>query len=379
MTDWSRDPVFGDFAARFAPRGLLPPDERVLPWASIAARWGQLSQPEWEELRSLAPDLVLPGAKTIVGRVSFKDRGVLERLAHERPYAAALLEADARTRTLPASPRIMGIVNVTSDSFSDGGAFLDPARAVEHGLGMVEQGAEVLDVGGESTRPGAVPVSEAEELERVLPVIQRLARESKVPISADTTKARVAEAALAAGATIVNDVSAGRFEPRILDVTARARAGFVVMHMLGTPREMQQDPRYDDVVTEVTEFLRARCRVALEAGIQRERLWVDPGIGFGKLLEHNLELLRHLNELRSLGLPIVLGVSRKSFIAAIEHEAGFERSAPDARLGGSLAALTIGVQNGAEILRVHDVRESRQAAFVARATARYVERKTSGT
>lgn len=368
MTDWSRDPVFGDVATRFAPRGHGPAPG-WFPLSNITARWGHLSQAEWIELRELDPRLTLPGAQTIAASVLFRDRSLLERLAVERAYAAALCAADLRARALPGSPRILGVVNVTPDSFSDGGAFLDPGRAVEHGLELVAQGADLLDVGGESTRPGSAPVSAVEELERVTPVIRRLAEESKVPISVDTTKAQVAEAALAAGASIVNDVSAGRFDPRILEVTARAGAGYVAMHMLGTPRDMQQDPRYDDVVAEVTEFLRARGRVALEAGIEREKLWIDPGIGFGKTLEHNLELLRRLNELRSLGLPIVLGVSRKSFIATVEHEAGFERSAPDARLGGSLAALTVGVQHGAEILRVHDVREAKQAALVARALA----------
>ncbi|MBI5363211.1 MAG: dihydropteroate synthase [Planctomycetes bacterium] len=267
------------------------------------------------------------------------------------------------------SPTILGVVNATPDSFSDGGAFLDPERAIEHGVRLVEDGADLLDVGGESTRPGSEPVTEAEELARVLPVVRGLARRTRVPISIDTTKARVAEEALAAGASIVNDVSAGRIEPRILAVAARARAGYVLMHMLGTPRDMQRDPRYGDVVTEVRAFLAERVEAAVAAGIERSKLWIDPGIGFGKTLEHNLELLRRLGELHELGLPILLGVSRKAFIAGVEEQAGRRRSPAGERLGGTLAALAIGIVNGASILRVHDVREAKQAALVARALA----------
>lgn len=266
-------------------------------------------------------------------------------------------------------PLIMGVVNVTPDSFSDGGAFPDPGRAIEHGLLLVEDGADLLDVGGESTRPGSAPVAEAEELARVLPVVRGLARGTRVPISIDTTKARVAEEALAAGASIVNDVGAGRIEPRIHAVVARARAGYALMHMLGTPRDMQADPRYEDVVTEVRAFLAERVAAAVAAGIERSKLWIDPGIGFGKTLEHNLELLRRLHELCALELPILLGVSRKSFIAGVEERAGCARSPAGERLGGTLAALAIGIVNGASILRVHDVRAAKQAALVARALA----------
>lgn len=264
---------------------------------------------------------------------------------------------------------VMGVVNATPDSFSDGGAFLDPRRAIEHGLDLVADGADLLDVGGESTRPGAAPVGEAEELARVLPVVRGLVDATRTPISIDTTKARVAEAALAAGASIVNDVSAGRTEPGILAVAARAKAGCVLMHMHGAPRDMQRDPRYGDVVREVRAFLAERAAVALAAGIDRSRLWIDPGIGFGKTLEHNLALLRRLGELRELGFPILLGVSRKSFIAGVEEAAGVPRSPAGERLGGTLAALAIGVANGASIVRVHDVREAKQAALVARALA----------
>ena len=264
-------------------------------------------------------------------------------------------------------PLVMGVVNVTPDSFSDGGAYFDAERAIEHGLALVAEGADLLDVGGESARPGSEPVDEAQELARVLPVVRALALRARVPISVDTTKARVAEEALAAGASIVNDVSAGRAEPRILAVAARAGATIALMHMLGTPRDMQADPRYRDVVTEVRAFLRERADAALAAGVERSKLWIDPGIGFGKTLRHNLELLRRLGEFAELGYPVLLGVSRKSFIAGVEEAAGCARSAADERLGGSLAALAIGVVNGASILRVHDVRAAKQAALVASA------------
>ncbi len=298
----------------------------------------------------------------------------LRALREEHPWVDALIAPIVHAHTIPDVPRIMGVVNVTPDSFSDGGSFLDASRAIEHGLRLANDGADFLDIGGESTRPGSTPIHADEELRRVLPVVRGLRELTALPISIDTTKSEVAEAALAAGATIVNDISAGVFDPRILTVTARAGAGYVAMHMQGKPNDMQRAPRYKHIVAEVREFLRARCRAALDAGVDRSRLWIDPGIGFGKTLEHNLDLVRGLNELRSLGLPVVLGVSRKSFIATIEERAGARRSDATQRLGGSLAALTVGVQHGAEILRVHDVREARQAAFVARELA-YVRRR----
>jgi len=374
MTDWSRDPVFGDVALRLAPRCDKNPWEGDLgppvdPLVRVWAVWGRLTEQERRELSEARPWSAVPG-RGGPDMVWFEDRERLAELACDRPHISALMAAIRNVGKEPAQARTMGVVNVTPDSFSDGGAFLDPARAAEHGLALVAEGADLLDVGGESTRPGSSAVAEADELERVLPVIQRLARETRVPISIDTTKSSVAEAALASGASIVNDVSAGRFDPRILGVTARAGAGYVAMHMQGAPRDMQEEPRYENVVMEVHEFLRARCRAALDAGIARSRLWVDPGLGFGKTLDHNRRLLLDLHELRSLGLPVLVGPSRKSFIAAIEAEAGQPRSAPADRLGGTLAAVTVAVQRGAEILRVHDVRAARQAALVARALAR---------
>lgn len=261
--------------------------------------------------------------------------------------------------------RILGVLNVTPDSFSDGGRFLDPARAIERGLRMEAEGALVLEVGGESTRPGSEPVPVRAELERVLPVIEGLARRSRVAISVDTTKFEVARAALDAGATIVNDVSAGRSDPRILALAAEREATLVLMHMRGTPREMQTDPRYEDVVAEVRAFLRERADQAASVGVAARRIWIDPGIGFGKKLEHNLALLVRLPELVSLGHPICLGVSRKSFIAGIEAAAGAAESPPDSRVGGTAAAVALGVLGGASILRVHDVAIMAQAARVA--------------
>ncbi|MFN0245164.1 MAG: dihydropteroate synthase [Planctomycetota bacterium] len=267
----------------------------------------------------------------------------------------------------PAPLRILGVLNVTPDSFSDGGRFLDPSRAVEHGLRMEEEGADILEVGGESTRPGSQPVPLGAELERVVPVIEGLARSCRAAISVDTTKFEVARAALDAGATIVNDVTAGRSDRRILDLAAEREATLVLMHMQGTPRDMQIEPRYGDVVAEVREFLHERIEHAAGAGVASHRIWIDPGIGFGKKLEHNLALLARLPELASLGHPICLGVSRKSFIASIEAAAGSAESPPEARIGGTAAAVALGVLGGASILRVHDVAIMAQAARVARA------------
>jgi dihydropteroate synthase len=245
----------------------------------------------------------------------------------------------------------MGILNVTPDSFSDGGRYFDPEDALKRGLQLVAEGADIVDVGGESTRPGAEPVPEAEEMERVVPVIRGLAVEAGVPISVDTTKASVAEAGIDAGAVIVNDVSAMRLDPRMSEVVARTGAGLVLMHMLGSPRTMQVDPRYEDVVTDVREALRGWARSAEAAGIEPERIAVDPGIGFGKTREHNLTLIRRLDAFSTLGYPLLLGPSRKSFIG-LTLGTGVEE-----RLEGTAAVVGWGVEHGANIVRVHDVRE----------------------
>jgi dihydropteroate synthase len=254
----------------------------------------------------------------------------------------------------------MGVVNVTPDSFSDGGLYLDPEKAIAHGRELEEAGAAILDVGGESTRPGAEQVSPEEELRRVEPVVAGLA-DGGAAVSIDTSKAAVAAAALDAGAGIVNDVTALRGDPEMAALCAERGATVVLMHMLGTPRTMQDEPRYDDVVAEVTAFLAERVEVATAAGIAAERIWLDPGIGFGKAAAHNLELLRRLGELRELGLPLVVGTSRKSFIGRVDGSDAGER------LGGTIASSVLAAAEGADVLRVHDVAEVGQAMAVAAA------------
>jgi dihydropteroate synthase len=261
-------------------------------------------------------------------------------------------------------PAVMGVVNVTPDSFSDGRQFLDVETAVAHGLRLAADGADLLDVGGESTRPGAEPVPAAEEARRVVPVIERLAAQAGVPISVDTTKAPVAEASIAAGATVVNDVSAGRRDPAILGVTAAADVGYVAMHMQGEPRTMQDNPRYDDVVGEVTAFLNERVEAARGAGIAGGALAVDPGIGFGKTVAHNLELLVRLSELvAAVGVPVLVGASRKRFLGALLRDTGgvIGEPPPEARDDATLATTVWAVERGARIVRVHDVRGSVRA------------------
>ncbi|HEX5609139.1 MAG TPA: dihydropteroate synthase [Solirubrobacterales bacterium] len=254
----------------------------------------------------------------------------------------------------------MGVVNVTPDSFSDGGLYLDPEAAIAHGEELAEAGAAILDVGGESTRPGAEPVSEAEELRRVIPVLAGLAG-SGAELSIDTSKAAVAAAALDAGAAIVNDVTALRGDPGMAALCAERGATVVLMHMLGDPRTMQRDPTYDDVVAEVGAFLAERLQAAVAAGIAEEKIWLDPGIGFGKTAEHNLELLRRLPELRRLGRPLVVGTSRKSFIGRLDGSPAGER------LGGTIASSVLAAAEGAAVLRVHDVAEVAQAMKMATA------------
>src|SRR5215204_473467 len=254
---------------------------------------------------------------------------------------------------------IMGIVNVTPDSFSDGGEFLDPDRAIAHGRELAAEGADLLDIGGESTRPGAGGVTAEEELARVRPVVDVLAHDDGPPISIDTSKLAVAEAALGAGAAMVNDVTALRAEPELAALCAERDCELVLMHMLGDPRSMQENPVYEDVVDDIKAFLAERIQFAVAEGIDEERIWVDPGIGFGKTAEHNLELHRRLGELAELGRPITFGSSRKSFIGKLT---GGE---VDQRLGGTIASNVIAYANGAAMLRVHDVGPMRQALQVA--------------
>jgi dihydropteroate synthase len=278
--------------------------------------------------------------------------------------------------------RLMGVVNVTPDSFSDGGSFLDPAAAIGHARELIEQGADILDIGGESTRPGAEPVAVEEELRRVMPVLEGTAAPVGVQVSIDTSKGAVAAAALAAGASLVNDVSAFRADPAMAGLVADSGAECCLMHMLGSPRTMQRDPRYGDVVDDVKAFLDERLRFAVDEGVREELIMLDPGIGFGKTVAHNLTLLRRLGELTSLGRPLVVGTSRKSFLSRIvlpketgEAEVGVAAvgdagGATDAasRLPGTIATNVLALERGASVFRVHDVAPVREALAAAAAT-----------
>jgi len=265
-------------------------------------------------------------------------------------------------------PAVMGIVNVTPDSFSDGGQFLDAGRAIEHGLELAAAGAAVLDVGGESTRPGSQPVPAEEQRRRVVPVIRRLAAEAGVPVSVDTADASVAAAALEAGATIVNDVTAGR-DPAMMPLVAEAGAGYVFMHMQGTPATMQVDPQYDDVVAEVGAFLAERRKAAQAAGIPAGELMADPGLGFGKTVAHNLTLLARLSDIvEAAGVPVLVGPSRKGFIGVVGGAPGAPLPV-DQREDGTLATVVWALDRGASMVRVHDVAPAAEAIRLLRAMA----------
>jgi dihydropteroate synthase len=269
---------------------------------------------------------------------------------------------------------VMGVVNVTPDSFSDGGLWLDPVRAAEHGEQLHAEGAEILDIGGESTRPGAEPVSADEELRRVLPVIERLtAAVPQARISIDTSKLAVAGAALQAGAAYVNDITAFRAEPQLAELVAQAGCDCCLMHMQGEPRTMQDDPRYDDVVADVARFLEERAAFAVEQGVAPERIAIDPGIGFGKTLDHNLELLARLDELAALGFPVVVGISRKRFLGALTG-----REEPAERVAAGVAANVLAYERGASVFRVHDVAPTVDALKVAAGTLRAMEGDSDG-
>ncbi len=308
------------------------------------------------------------GTRRVEGLWSFSDSslhgpGKLAQLFHET-WRAAKMEA--------GKPRIMGVLNVTPDSFSDGGRYAAGEAALTRASDMCAEGADILDIGGESTRPGSQPVTMEQEWQRVGPVIEALRSRFEVPLSIDTTKAEVARRALDAGADWVNDISAGTFDPDMLPLVAERNVPFIAMHCPTTPDRMQREPRYGDVVAEVTHWLRERLAACQSAGIAPENLCIDPGIGFGKHLDHNLSLLRRLWELKSLGCPLLLGVSRKSFIdhlskAEENRNQGFGQAPPENRLGGTAAALFACVAGGASILRVHDVSAMVQAAQVAHA------------
>lgn len=290
-------------------------------------------------------DTVLPCCEDMVTPMEFQLKG--QRLGLDRPL-------------------LMGIVNVTPDSFFDGGRFCDPHRAVAHALRLVEEGADLLDIGAESTRPGALPVDEQEERRRLVPVVAAVAKAVSVPISVDTSKAEVARAAIDAGAIMVNDVTALRGDSAMVDVVAQAGAGLVLMHMQGTPDTMQHAPRYDDVVGEVAQFLAERIRFAIDHGVAKDRIVVDPGIGFGKTLGHNLDLLANLRVFTELGYPLLVGPSRKGFIGQLTDQS------VEARGWGTAGVVALAVEQGANILRVHDVGPMKDVAKVAVAIARRI-------
>jgi len=290
-------------------------------------------------------DTVLPCCEDMVTPMEFQLKG--QRFRLERPL-------------------LMGIVNVTPDSFFDGGRFCDPQRAVAHALRLVEEGADLLDIGAESTRPGALPVDEQEERRRLVPVVAAVAKAVSVPISVDTSKAEVAKAAIDAGAIMVNDVTALRGDSAMVGVVAQAGVALVLMHMQGTPDIMQHAPRYDDVVGEVAQFLAERVRYAIDQGVARDRIVVDPGIGFGKTLGHNLDLLANLRVFAELGYPLLVGPSRKGFIGQLTDQS------VEARGWGTAGVVALAVEQGANILRVHDVGPMKDVAKVAVAIARRI-------
>jgi dihydropteroate synthase len=262
-----------------------------------------------------------------------------------------------RVLRIDRRPLILGIVNVTPDSFSDGGRYASTPAAVAHALELVRQGADLLDIGGESTRPGSQPVPLAEELRRVLPIVEALAAATPVPLSVDTSKAEVARASLAVGASIINDVTALRGDPSMLDVVRAAGAGVILMHMQGTPATMQINPQYEDVMAEIGRFFEERLQTLADQGIARERLVLDPGIGFGKRTSHNLEILARLREFQRFGRPVCLGVSRKGIIGRLVADRPVER-----RLAGSLAAVCYALgQEAVQVVRVHDIEETKDA------------------
>ena len=254
---------------------------------------------------------------------------------------------------------LMGVLNVTPDSFSDGGRYLEPQKAIERGIELAEQGADIIDIGGESTRPGAPLLSAPEEIERVVPVVRELRRAISIPLSIDTYKAEVACSALEAGADVVNDISALRFDPQMVSLIVREKVPVILMHMQGTPQTMQNKPQYQDVLQEVKDFLHRRVAFSLAAGVAPEQIVIDPGIGFGKELEHNLALLRGIPALTSLGRPLLVGPSRKTFLGKILSVG------PEERLEGSLAAAVAAVLGGANMIRMHDVREAGRAIALA--------------
>ena len=328
--------------------------------------------------RPASPEFVLHGAPGHLKRLIAEEKSVGGSLANFFQKIDSLLDnhlrsdykIDCRGKILDLGIRtsVMGILNATPDSFSDGGLFAAQDRALVHAREMAAAGADIIDIGGESTRPGAEPVSEEEELRRIIPLIEGLASELAIPLSVDTYKASVAEKALAAGASIVNDISGLRFSPDMARVVAAYDAAIIIMHIKGTPRNMQQNPVYSDVVGEVRDYLQEGIELAVKAGIDCEKIMIDPGIGFGKTLEHNLALLNRLDEFRRLGRPIVLGTSRKKFIGTV-----LGIPLPSQRVDGTAATVALGIERGASVVRVHDVARMVQVARMTDAILRTVQ------
>ncbi|MCJ7458118.1 MAG: dihydropteroate synthase [candidate division Zixibacteria bacterium] len=284
--------------------------------------------------------------------MNLKGQG-LKELNQKKGY---LLEIGQRVLDLSSRTHLMGVLNVTPDSFSDGGKFFKPEEAVKQGLKLAEEGADIIDIGGESTRPGSEPVTIEEELRRVIPVIEELTKMIQVPISIDTYKSRVAKEALDSGASMVNDISGLRYDPEMKKVIAKYDVPVVLMHIKGTPKNMQENPHYDNLIEEIKTYLIESIKIAKEAGIDEDKIIIDPGIGFGKTPEDNLRILKNLNEFTELGRPLMVGVSRKSFIGKILNLPTEER------LEGSLASMAAAIMNDANILRVHNVKESKRVA-----------------
>jgi len=365
LDDRAWDLVFGPEAQRLEARACPgPPGLGLGATAELSFSSAGLTPEELALLQHLRDARLEPAAPEGMARLLLP-ADLLEELGERSPGLACLAQAQRNATAPRARPRILGVLNVTPDSFSDGGRHSRPDRAISHGLKLIEEGADILDVGGESTRPGAEPVEASEELERVLGVVTALAADGRALVSIDTRKAIVARTAIDEGASMVNDVSAGTADPEMLASVARSEASMCLMHMRGTPSDMQSAPAYRDCVREVVAYLRERVAEALKASIPVSRILLDPGIGFGKRLEDNLALLRALPELRSLGLPLVLGVSRKSFLGLLGGE-----DRPHERTFETTAAVAIGALLGADVHRVHDVAGARRALAVAQAVAR---------
>lgn len=292
---------------------------------------------------------------------------------HTDTSASGVFVLSGRVWPLAARVHIMGVLNVTPDSFSDGGRYTNPDAAVAHALRMVEQGADVLDIGAESTKPGALPIDEEEERRRLIPIVRAICRQTTIPVSIDTTKASIAQQALDAGAALINDISALRFDARMGEVVAKSGAGLILMHMQGNPQTMQHAAQYTDVVEEVRQFLKTRLDAAKESGIPPERILLDPGIGFGKNCQHNVVLLARLDALLTLGRPLVVGVSRKAFIGKILGRP------IDERLMGTAGAVAVAVMKGARMVRVHDVAPIRDVVKMIEAIQSHQQSAGPGT